>query len=196
MIDWEAWAAIGTLLAVCVAVWASRSGNRLIERDRKQRREDATAVVQATAARLALSLDYELYRYGNDLVQLANDLTTKSIWANPMGAVRHCHESLRRDALPLMNRFIDQLGTFGPSGAAQLTHVVATYHSLLEMAVPQETLTDAPIEAVRVGMQGIRSMLVKAVEHVRVAREVLAPHAAPFRNGVAELATLENDVVE
>lgn len=192
LIDWEAWAAIGTFLAVFVAMFEIVRQNKLMRKTNEEAHQREIERDASVASRLALSLDHELFRYGNEMVAIVNSLTRDQVTKDPLAAIQFIHDNFPTDPLPLLTRFTDQLGVFGVKNGARLTHILGTWYSIAENPTAEQ-MRDAPRDGLIAGIAAFRHTYILAVRTVERGRQSIRPYADPYRTGYVELSEIAVD---
>ena len=163
-----------TLAAVGVALYTSREGHRLARSLQADAKREAVERDAATAHRLALVIDHELFMVGGQLAALLGHVDSDYIEREPLAVIRMFEANLPKAGMPLSTRFVDQFGVFGSAPAAELMIALSQFNVLCDRPAPVRVEL-APLHVQRLGARSTVSGVTKTKAAFEAARQALGP---------------------
>lgn len=168
-IDWPAWSAIGTMGAAFAAVFAAIL--TLTWEERRLRREALTAeaVRRATARRLALGIDQEIFLLGGTLTTILGVLADEEM--DVLDRIVYFEHNMPTDGLEITSRFLGDLGVFQDEEAEKIMLAFCRFQQLVKRPSP-DGLEHAPTWVLLKAIESLRSTLAVTIDVMTEARQV------------------------
>lgn len=174
--------ALGTSIAVIVAVWSGHKTAQEAEKDRKEARQIQKDRDAQVASSIAIALDHELYMLGAGLAAALKPLrdAPELIADNPRDAMESMWSAFPRSGMSLMTRFADQFYVFGPKVSSDLLIVMGQFNFSAAMEEFPEGFDGLEPHMQRALAGGLLGTFDTLIRRVVIAREGIRPHSAHY----------------
>lgn len=136
VINWDAWAAGGTLLAVVVALISSKTALREASRIREEERLRVSAAEHEKAVATAVVLDQEIYLLGSEIRRVKHGIAEMLPLTDGHEVARWLRREMPKDPLPMLTRVADRLERYGTHDSARLLIVLSSWYTLRDPVDP------------------------------------------------------------
>ncbi|MCJ8032904.1 hypothetical protein MU462_14470, partial [Staphylococcus aureus] len=185
VVNWDAWAAVGTVLAVVVALLTSQSASREAKRVRSEQSIASAAAARDRAVSRLLVLDQELFMFGGEIARIKRGIRPDAVAVNSESVGAWIRSQLPDEPLQMLQRFAGDLDAIGKQESAILISVLASWYALRnELRATHWEDADASIggQAVSTTIGAYDSLL----EAIREARTITMKWASEVRDGLPE----------